>query len=129
MPAVKFQDRALIFVIAGVAQAYAVFNPVCSTPTSEEPAHYVGSPNVRGTLDILWSSLFTIFACTWSVQHLNVPEQRDGRDPGWRGDIWWMLKGVLSKSKWMIITVIAPEVVFSLAVDGVLEAKEQQKSM
>ena len=129
MPAVKFQDLTLISIIAGVVQAYAVFNPVCSTPTSEQPAHYVGSPNVRGTVDILWSSLFTIFACTWSIQHLNVPEQREGRDPGWRGDILWMMKGVLSKSKWMIITVIAPEVVFSLAADGFSYAKKQQMTM
>ena len=84
MPAVKFQDLTLIFITADIVQAYAVFNPVCSTPTSEQPAHYVGSSNVRGTLDILWSSLFTIFVCTWSIQHLNVPEQREGRDSGWR---------------------------------------------
>jgi hypothetical protein len=129
MPAQNCRDLALIFIIVGVAQAYTVFNPICSTPSPENPANFVGSPDSRGTLDILWSSLFTIFACTWSVQHLNVPEQREDRDPGWRGNIRWMLKGILSKSKWMITTVIAPEFVFACAATGLSDAKDQQKSM
>lgn len=37
----------------------------------------MSSPDSRGTLDILWSSLFTIIACTWTIQHLNIPEQRN----------------------------------------------------
>lgn len=49
--------------------------------------HYVTSASRRGTLDILWSSLFTVISCTWTVQHLNIPVQHDGRDPGILGDI------------------------------------------
>lgn len=30
-------------------------------------------PNGRGTFDILWSCVFTIFLCSWSVLCLNVP--------------------------------------------------------
>jgi hypothetical protein len=127
MPVLNRQGVAFIFIIVGVAQAYTVFYPTCSTP--EKPANFVGSPDSRGTLDILWSCLFTIFACTWSVQHLKVPEQREGCDPGWRGDFWWMLKGIWSKSKWMIITVIAPEITLAYAVGGLVKARIQQKSM
>jgi len=127
MPALGAQNLALIWIVVGVAQAYTVFYPHCSEP--EKPANFVGSPDSRGTLDILWSSLFTIFACTWSIQHLNVPEQREGRDPGWRGDFKWMLKGIWSKSKWMLITVIAPELVFSLAVVELSDARALQLSM
>jgi hypothetical protein len=127
MPVLNRQGVAFIFIIVGVVQAYTVFNPTCSTP--EKPANFVGSPDSRGTLDILWSCLFTIFACTWSVQHLNVPEQREGRDPGWRGDFWWMLKGIWSKSKWMITTVIAPEFTLAYAAGGLAAARTQQQSM
>ncbi|KAK0731727.1 hypothetical protein B0H67DRAFT_640078 [Lasiosphaeris hirsuta] len=59
--------------LAAAAEAYNVTTTSCSTPNAT--ANFVTSPNVRGTLDILWSSLFTIIACTWSVQHPNVPEQ------------------------------------------------------
>lgn len=31
------------------------------------------NPDRRGTLGIVESCLFTVFACTWSFQHLNVP--------------------------------------------------------
>lgn len=56
----------------------STFTTNCSLPT--ERTTFVTAPNTRGTLQILWSSLFTIFICIWSVQHLNVPEQRDGGD-------------------------------------------------
>jgi hypothetical protein len=36
--------------------------------------------------------LFTGIACTLTVQHLNIPEQPEGCDPGWRGDLKWTLK-------------------------------------
>jgi len=42
---------------------------------------------------MLWSSLFTIIARTWTILHLSVPEQQDGRDPGWKADLKWGLKG------------------------------------
>lgn len=31
------------------------------------------SPNTRGTMDIIWTCLFTVFICTWTVVHLNIP--------------------------------------------------------
>jgi hypothetical protein len=43
------------------------------------------------------------------VQHLNVPEQRNGRDQGWRGDLKWTWKSFFTKFKWMVFTLILPE--------------------
>ncbi|KAF2668074.1 hypothetical protein BT63DRAFT_308818 [Microthyrium microscopicum] len=34
---------------------------------------WVSSPNERGTIDIIWSSLITMFLCSWSLLCLNVP--------------------------------------------------------
>ncbi len=34
---------------------------------------WTSSPNGRGTFDIIWSSAFTIFLCSWSVLCINVP--------------------------------------------------------
>ncbi|KAF1738201.1 hypothetical protein CRV24_000123 [Beauveria bassiana] len=35
---------------------------------------YVGEPNGRGTLSLLFSCVFTLFLCVWSAVHLNLPE-------------------------------------------------------
>ena len=117
----SYLSKALLFYFVATAEAYTVFETTCSTPTTL--ANFVSSPDSRGTLDILWSSLFTIVACTWTVQHLNVPEQRHGRDPGWRGDLKWQLKGFYTSAKWMIITVVAPEFVIGMACYDLLAAK------
>jgi hypothetical protein len=108
-----FRNKVLLFCFVAAAQAYTIFETSCSTPTTE--VNFVSSPDSRGTLDILWSSLFTIVACTWTVQHLNIPEQRNGRDPGWVGGLRWKLKRFLTSAKWMLITMIAPEVVIGMA--------------
>jgi hypothetical protein len=74
-----------LLLFAVVAQGYETFHIQCTSPSTT--VNFVSSADKRGTRDILFSCLFTIIACTWTVQHLNVPEQREGRDPGWLGDI------------------------------------------
>lgn len=79
-----------LFVFIQDTGAYTSFQPTCTIPNST--VNFVASPGMRGSLDILWSCLFTILACTWSIQHLNVPEQRDRskeiRKEWWSG-IWY----------------------------------------
>ncbi|KAI0197629.1 hypothetical protein F4808DRAFT_463499 [Astrocystis sublimbata] len=62
-------------------------------------------PTERGTLTLVYSCLATIFTCTWTVLHLNVPGLHDGA-----------LTKALRKAKWMAITILFPEFVFSKAV-------------
>ena len=62
-------------------------------------------PTQRGTLMLVYGCLSTIFASTWTVLHLNVPAPDDN---AWtRG---------LRKTKWMAITILFPEFIFSKAV-------------
>ena len=61
---------------------------------------WVPEPGVdqRGTANLLYTCFFTIFACTWTALHLNVPHRelsRSGR--------------MLRKIQWMVIAVLAPE--------------------
>ncbi|SPQ23313.1 8b44b121-b50f-46f8-bd44-054ad29b38bc [Thermothielavioides terrestris] len=79
------------------------------------------SPDRRGTLTLLTSCLVTIFACTWSVQHLNLPGPKDGA--------WTRL---VRKCKWMIITVLFPEFILAhaifelaMAIDDLAKLKER----
>ncbi|KAF3004786.1 hypothetical protein E8E13_002498 [Curvularia kusanoi] len=62
-------------------------------------------PTERGTLTLIYSCLITIFACTWTVLHLNVPGLHDKP-----------LTVALRKAKWMAITILLPEFVFSKAI-------------
>jgi hypothetical protein len=103
----------IISICAQAIAAYTTFEPECTEP--KEPVSFVSTPNSRGTLEILWSSLFTIFACTWTIQHPNVPEQRDGRFPGWKGDLRWGLRHAVESLKLAIATILAPEFVIYVA--------------
>ncbi|KAK0671109.1 hypothetical protein QBC41DRAFT_316401 [Cercophora samala] len=63
------------------------------------------NPNRRGTFDIIQSCAITIFACTWTVQHLNVPGHNDGA-----------FKKLLRTCKWMVINVLLPEFILAHAI-------------
>ena len=54
-------------------------------------------PSGRGTWSILWSCLATIFICTWSALHLDVPKNH-GR--------WYL---TFRKVRWMLAAATAPE--------------------
>jgi hypothetical protein len=98
---------------------------MANATNTQLPPHFnfVSSPSSRGTMEILWSSLFTIFACTWTVQHPNVPEQRAACKPGWRGSLKWHTKRFYTGAKWMMVTMIAPELVIGQACYELLAAK------
>lgn len=66
---------------------------------------WVSGPTERGTLTLIWSCVVTMFACTWTVLHLNLPGTNDSPRVI-----------ALRKAKWMIINVFFPEFVFSKAV-------------
>jgi hypothetical protein len=59
-----------------------VFYPVCTFPDDE--AGIVAGPDMRGTLDIVWSCLAVVILCTWVVLHENVPAEGDTNHPDWK---------------------------------------------
>lgn len=66
---------------------------------------WTGTPNNRGTLDIIWSCVLTISLCTWSVLCLNVPPKGEPYYQTLRRKVTWALGGVFG-----------PEVTFQLAL-------------
>ncbi|KAL7925691.1 hypothetical protein ACQKWADRAFT_198059 [Trichoderma austrokoningii] len=120
-----------LFCLIQLAGAYSVFETTCSKPPNG--VNYVSSPNFRGTLDILWSSLFTIFACTWTLQHPNVPEQCHGyrhnhnnvnQVSRWKESVRWKLKHFLKAANAFILTILAPEIIIGVAYNIRLQAHE-----
>lgn len=62
-------------------------------------------PTRRGTLRLLWSCVATMFTCTWTVLHMNVPGYEDT-----------VARRMARKVKWLAINVLFPEFIFSKSV-------------
>jgi len=110
-----FVQVLLWLLLAAVGSGYTAFNPVCTRPVG--PVNFVSSPDARGTIEILWGSLLTLIACTWTIHHPNVPEQRDGSHKGLKGDLRWGLKSAWESAKLALVTVLVPELIISVAWD------------
>lgn len=78
---------------------------------------WVEQPNTRGTLDILWTSLFTIFLCTFTLLCLNVPAASES---DWR---------ITSRRLfWMGLAIAGPEFVLTAAAGQYGTAQESVKA-
>ncbi|KAJ9640402.1 hypothetical protein H2201_002552 [Coniosporium apollinis] len=74
--------------------------------TNRSTTHgWVDSPDTRGTIDIIWSCLGTLFLCSWGVLCLNVPAASDG---------YWRVVG--RKLRWMCLAVYGPEFILVSAM-------------
>jgi hypothetical protein len=105
-----------VLVIATASTIVVAESTKSTTYTSDgtETTRSVGwysTPNKRGTIDIIWSCLSTLFICLWASLHLNVPE----KGTTWHGRL-------RTKITWLGISAIAPEVVFNRALSQFLEA-------
>lgn len=78
---------------------------------------WVASPEIRGTATILWSCILTLIACIFTALHLNVPSNTRK---------WPMLQ---EKLKWVLIGLIAPEVVLYLASSQFLDARRLSREL
>ncbi|KAM7194161.1 paternally-expressed gene 3 protein [Naviculisporaceae sp. PSN 640] len=110
-----FVQAILWCFLAAVARAYSSFDLLCTRPA--DTFNFVSSPDARGTLEVLWGSLFTLIACTWTIHHPNLPEQRDSRDPGFKGALKWGAKDFVESAKLAFVTILAPELIISVALD------------
>jgi hypothetical protein len=98
-----------------VIPASAVNNSTFSNVTAVVTG-WVSGPNGRGTMDIVWGSLVTIFLCTWTAVCLNIPHPEDSN-----------FKIVLRKAKWMFWACMGPELVLSVAIGQYASARRSVK--
>jgi hypothetical protein len=101
------------------------FTPTCSLPP--ENTKFTSVPNVRGTLDIVWTCFSILLLCTWSVQHLNIQPQVKPRTIGQY--VRWTVFLVKRKAKWMLLTLVAPEILIGLALSELVAARYGQDTM
>ncbi|RDW58569.1 uncharacterized protein DSM5745_11260 [Aspergillus mulundensis] len=74
--------------------------------TSPDLEGWTFNDNSRSSWDIVWTCLTTIFACTWTVQHMSVPRRNTS-------------EGLITARRWILFTValFAPEETVLLASD------------
>lgn len=65
---------------------------------------WVGQPNDRGTIDIIWTCLATIFISTYVILCLNVPSIEES---------WWSI--TRRRILWMGVSIAGPEFVLTAA--------------
>lgn len=85
--------------------------------TSNETISWQPEPTTRGTFSVLSICLITISLCVWTAIHLNVPEHEKG------------VKQVLKKAKWMLVGLVAPELILSIAWCQYIQARAMVKLM
>lgn len=97
--------------IASITVFFAIW-PGSASANNKTIVHgWIPEPDGRGTWSIVWSCFVTIFICTWSVLHLDVPE-RHGR--------WYLFS---RKVTWMLLAALAPELILLMAVENFFEAR------
>lgn len=90
---------------------------LCSSNDGSHHTHHrvhgwVDGRNSRGTLDIIWTSVFTIFVATYTILCLNVPT---------RDEAWWSITG--RRVLWMGVSIAGPEFVLAAAAGQWAAAK------
>lgn len=102
------RSALLPLVLVGIVTATNAQN----TTSSGHHDGWVPQPNGRGTFDILWDSLVTIFLCTWTSLHLNVPATHEK---------YW--QRCVRKFRWMMQAIMAPEFIVGFATGQKVEAR------
>ncbi|PYH42967.1 uncharacterized protein BP01DRAFT_302083 [Aspergillus saccharolyticus JOP 1030-1] len=117
-----------------LASAFSRFDTNCTLPATQDRVNYVSSPNTRGTLSIVWSCLFTIIACTWTVQHPSLPWQRkhyypdeaNFSDPRLKAERKWKISKWKHAIAWFLGTIFAPEVPLAKHLGDLWEVRRMQ---
>ena len=73
---------------------------------------WVPGPDGRGTIDIIWGCLLTIFLCTWTAVCLNLPHPNDSKQ-----------QILLRRMKWMAWGILGPELLLSVAIGQFASAR------
>ncbi|KAL9043526.1 MAG: hypothetical protein Q9214_003290 [Letrouitia sp. 1 TL-2023] len=105
-------ERAIAILAVSIAFASCAAADSTNTTSQDRKDGWVSQPQGRGTFDILWSCLFTIFLCTWTSLHLNVPAM---------SETYW--DQFFRKMRWMAQAIMAPEFVLGFATGQKAEAR------
>lgn len=111
--------------IASVVDAFAAWQPNCATPTQH--VNFVSNPQVRGTMDIIWTCFAVLSLCTWTIQHLMVPVHKNQKKLSAIRKLWGKVSFNYTKLKWMGLCIVAPEWLLGKALTECLAAHDSRR--
>ena len=99
--------------------------PIFGNTVVNSTASWFPEPAIRGTWTILSSCLITTSLWVWTVVHLNIPKKIKEPRQAWR-KLGWLTKYDQTRRRlgWLILGIIAPEMVTFTAWDQYREAKK-----
>ena len=112
-------------ILPSVVDAFAAWQPNCTTPTQH--VNFVSNPQVRGTMDIIWTCFAVLSLCTWTVQHLMVPVHKEYKEVSAIRKIWRKVDYNYTKLKWMGLCIALPEYVLGKALAECLAAYDSRR--
>ena len=123
-----------VLLFIALSHALKAFQPNCSLP--DKHVTFVSSPSVRGTMDIIFGCFSVLLICTWAVQHLSVPVHREPTEHSWNrrfvknasySAFLDDLRFNITKLKWMVVSLLAPEYILSKALSELLAAHDSRR--
>ncbi|KAL7786411.1 hypothetical protein V8C37DRAFT_412516 [Trichoderma ceciliae] len=109
------------------------FKSNCTLPDTV-PVGFVNAPNIRATMQIIWSCFSVILLCTWSILRPNVPPELKPKEPRPADPIYKklfplqkiykMLFLLYRKAYWAGVMLIAPEFLTTFTTKKMLGTKE-----
>ena len=115
----------LPLLLTNVVDAFQAWQPACTTPTQH--VDYVSNPQVRGTMDIVWTCFAVLLLCTWTVQHLMVPVHRRYKKVSAIRKFWGKVSFNYTKLRWMGWCIAAPEYILGKALSEYLAARDSRR--
>ena len=112
-------------LLASAVNAFAAWQPNCTLPS--QPVNYVSSPQVRGTMDIIWTCVALLSLCTWTIQHLMVPVQKEYTKVSAIRKLWGKVSFNYTKLKWMGLCIGGPEYILGKALTEYLAAYDSRR--
>lgn len=97
------------------------FKPNCTLP-DDVPVGFVNAPNIRTTMQIIWSCFSVILLCTWSILRPNVPPEL--KTKGLQQAIYKKLFLLSRKVYWAGVMLIAPEFLTTFTTKKMFGTKE-----
>lgn len=94
----------LLLAFATATSAEATDPTIDEDPDGRQD--WYSAPNYRGTLDILWPCLLTVFVCCWTVVHPNIPHPNSKWYQRWLDRIIAFRTGIIASE---VIVYIAHE--------------------
>ncbi|MCJ1450099.1 hypothetical protein MMC28_000428, partial [Mycoblastus sanguinarius] len=131
---ILLSSLAIVLFSASQVNAFSAFIPNCTIPSVHHT--WISEPQVRGTMNIIWSCFSVLLLCTWTIQHLHVPPHIEPKKHSWNVKFYKDARYSaflddfrfnVTKLKWMMLSFLAPEYILAKALAEFLAARESRR--